>query len=76
MNEQKMEYDIFKKMSQFEYDKYSKIVDEEIKKIRGHPHWVAAWWKPKYRADRILELIKNINSMNKDIEYIEQYNEE
>jgi len=32
MNEQKMEYDIFKKMSQFEYDKYSKIVDEEIKK--------------------------------------------
>ena len=47
MNEQKMEYDIFKKISQIEYDKYSEIVDEEIKKIRGHPHWVAAWWKPE-----------------------------
>ena len=69
-----MKYDIIKKMSQAEYDKLSEIVNREIAKIRAHPGWVNSWWTPDYLADRILELKTDINSMNKDIEYIEQYN--
>lgn len=69
-----MKYDAIKKLTQAEYDKLSKIVENEIEKIRGHQGWVTSWWKPDYLADRILELLTDINSKNKDIVYIEQYN--
>lgn len=50
-----------------------KIVDAECKLIKNYLKWVAAWWTPDYYRNRIVELTKDINSKNKDIEYIENH---
>lgn len=47
-----------------------KMVDAEIEYIKNYPRWVTAHWKPEYYQNRIDELTKDINSKNKDIEYI------
>ena len=67
-------YKILDAKPQVELDKLDDIVEKEIEQIRGYPRFVAAWWKPEYSLDRMLELTININSKNKDIEYINQSN--
>ena len=65
-------------LSQEEYDKLENVMPKEVKELREYPGWVNAWWTPDYRVNRMLALLKDINSKNKDIEYIrskKQYNQ-